>query len=153
VNWAGKDGKNWSCWFHNAKVNDGTPTDANGFYRQIPIGTSTWVRDYNVTPNTVTFTDSEGNTTVLELLEPGYKFVPGYGDKNAAANTRTFPRTDGDDLTFHAKITTGTDNWTAIYNEIDKVFYRPRDFFIDVNKVDSVPEESKTTEAKYTPAI
>ena len=23
VNWAGTDGKNWSCWFHNAKINNG----------------------------------------------------------------------------------------------------------------------------------
>ena len=153
INWAGTDGKNWSCWFHNSKINAGVPTDGNKYYRQIPIGESTWVRDYTVTPNTVTFTDAQGNKTVLEILEPGYQFVPGYGDKNAANNTRTFPRTEGDDLTFHAKITTGKDNWNAIYNEIDKVYDRPRDFFIDVNRVDEIPADAKTTEAKYTPAL
>ena len=154
VNWAGTDGKNWSCWFHNAKINNGTPTDGNNFYRQIPIGESTWVRDYTVTPNTVTFTDAEGRNTVLELLEPGYEFVPGYDDKNASANTRIFPRTEGDDLTFHATVK-GTDNWTEgiVYQEIDKVYYNPRDFFIDVDKVDEVPADAKTTEAKYTPEL
>ena len=154
INWAGTDGKNWSCWFHNSKINAGVPTDGNKYYRQIPIGESTWVRDYTVTPNTVTFTDAQGNKTVLEILEPGYQFVPGYGDKNAANNTRTFPRTEGDDLTFHAKVK-GVDNWTSgiIYNEIDKVYYNPRDFFIDVNRVDEIPADAKTTEAKYTPAL
>ena len=157
VNWAGADGKNWDCWFYN-NLNPSTgeyrnpdaPLDASNFYRQIPIGESTWVRDYTVTPNTVTFTDAEGRKTVLEILEPGYEFVPGYNDKNASANTRVFPRTEGDDLTFHASVK-GTDNWNKSYTEIDKIFYRPRDFFIDVDKVDAVPEESKTTEAKWVP--
>lgn len=157
VNWAGADGKNWDCWFYN-NLNPSTgeyrnpdaPFDASNFYRQIPIGESTWVRDYTVEPNTVTFTDAEGRKTVLEILEPGYQFVPGSNDKNASANTRTFPRTEGDDLTFHASVK-GTDNWNKSYTEIDKIFYRPREFFIDVDKVDAVPEGSKTTEAKWVP--
>ena len=157
VNWAGADGKNWDTWFYNnynaskgEYRNPDAPLDAANFYRQIPIGESTWVRDYTVTPNTLTFTDAEGRKTVLEILEPGYEFVPGSNDKNASANTRTFPRTEGDDLTFHAAVK-GTDNWNKSYTEIDKIFYRPRDFFIDVDKVDAVPEESKTTEAKWVP--
>lgn len=161
VNWAGKDGKNWDTWFYNNKKSDGTfrnpdaPRDGSNFYRQIPIGTSTWVRDYTVTPNTVTFTDAEGKKTTLEILEPGYKFVPGYKDSKAEANTRTFPRNansgDNDDLTFHAKVK-GADNWKTDRNyELDKLFYNPRDFFIDVDKVDAVPEESQTTETKWVP--
>ena len=153
INWAGVDGMNWSCFFHDSKtLTDGLPTDAKKFYRQIPIGESTWVRDLTVTPNTVTFTDEYGNVTVVEVYEPVYSFTPGYNDSNAAANTRTFPRTEGDDLTFHAKITTGKDNWDAIYNEIDKIYYRPRDFFIDVDRVDEIPAEAKTYEKPYEPA-
>ena len=152
VNWAGADGMNWSCFFHSSNINGGEPVDGTDFYRQIPIGESTWVRDLTVTPNTVTFTDEYGNVTVVEVYEPVYSFTPGYNDSNAAANTRTFPRTEGDDLTFHAKITNGTDNWNAIYNEIDKVYYRPRDFFIDVEKVDEIPAEAKTYEKPYEPA-
>ena len=152
VNWAGEDGKNWSCYFHNSQINSGEPTDGNALYRHIPIGESTWVRDLTVTPNTVTFTDAWGNVTVVEVYEPTYEFVPGYGDSNATANTRTFPRTEGDDLTFHAKITAGKDNWSTIYNEIDKVYDRPRDFFVDVDRVDEVPESAKTYEKPYEPA-
>ena len=152
VNWAGVDGKNWSCYFHNSQINGGDPTDGRALYRHIPIGESTWVRDLTVTPNTVTFTDAWGNVTVVEVYEPTYEFVPGYNDSNAAANTRTFPRTEGDDLTFHAKVTAGKDNWNTIYNEIDKVYDRPRDFFVDVDRVDEIPETAKTYEKPYEPA-
>ena len=152
MNWAGVDGKNWSCYFHNSQINGGDPTDGNALYRHIPIGESTWVRDLTVTPNTVTFTDAWGNVTVVEVYEPTYEFVPGYNDSNAAANTRTFPRTEGDDLTFHAKVTAGKDNWNTIYNEIDKVYDRPRDFFVDVDRVDEIPAEAKTYEKPYEPA-
>lgn len=152
VNYAGVDGKNWSCFFHNSQINDNEPTDGRSFYRQIPVGESTWVRDLTVTPNTVTFTDAYGTETVVEVYEPTYKFVPAYGDKNAEANTRTFPRSEEDDLTFHAKITTGKDNWNTIYNEIDKVYDRPRDFFIDVERVEEIPAEAKTYEKPYEPA-
>ena len=152
MNWAGEDGKNWSCYFHNSQINGGDPTDGRALYRHIPIGESTWVRDLTVTPNTVTFTDAWGNVTVVEVYEPTYEFVPGYNDSNAAANTRTFPRTEGDDLTFHAKVTAGKDNWSTIYNEIDKVYDRPRDFFVDVDRVDEIPEAAKTYEKPYEPA-
>ena len=152
INWAGEDGKNWSCYFHNTQINGGEPTDGNALYRHIPIGESTWVRDLTVTPNTVTFTDAWGKVTVMEVYEPQYTFVPGYNDSNAAANTRTFPRTDGDDLTFHAKVTAGKDNWSTIYKEIDKVYDRPRDFFVDVDRVEEIPESAKTYEKPYEPA-
>lgn len=152
VNWAGEDGKNWSCFFHNTKINGGDPTDGRALYRHIPIGESTWVRDLTVTPNTVTFTDAYGNVTVVEAYEPVYEFVPGYNDSNAAANTRTFPRNEEDDLTFHAKITAGKDNWNTIYNEVDKVYDRPRDFFVDVERVEDIPEAAKTYEKPYEPA-
>ena len=151
VNYAGVDGMNWSCYFHNSSINGGLPEDGTKFYRHIPVGESTWVRDLTVTPNTLTFTDSYGNETVVEIYEPTVTFVPGYNDQNAAANTRTFPRSEEDDLTFHKKITNGTDNWNAIYNEIDKVYYRPRDFFIDVERVDEIPSDAMTYEPPYVP--
>ena len=167
INWAGMDGKNWDTWFYNnynatkgEYRNPDAPKDGAAFYRQIPIGESTWVRDYTVTPNTVTFTDAEGTKTVLELYDTPYTFVPGYKDKNASGNTRTFPRTgqkspmtgtvvEGD-MSFHA-VLKGTDNWDKAGTEIDKLFYRPRDLVIDVKRVDEIPAESKTTEAKWVP--
>ena len=168
TNWAGKDGKNWDTWFYNnynASKNEyrnpDAPKDGSNFYRQIPIGESTWVRDYTVTPNTVTFTDAEGKKTVLEVYDAPYTFVPGYNDKNASNNTRTFPRTgvkspisgvnENATLSFHAKLTGGVDNWNKTNTEIDKLFYRPRDLVIDVKKVDEIPAESKTSEAKWVP--
>ena len=164
VNWAGKDGKNWDTWFYNnldsskgTYRNPDAPKDGSNFYRQIPIGESTWVRDYTVTPNTVTFTDAEGKKTVVEP----YTFVPGYNDKNAGNNTRTFPRTgvkspisgvnENATLSFHAKLSGSKDNWDKSGTEIDKLFYRPRDLVIDVKKVDEIPAESKTTESKWVP--
>ena len=109
----------------------------------------------------MTFTDAEGKKTVVELYDEAYTFVPGYNDKNAANNTRTFPRTgvkspisgvnEDCTLSFHAKLTGGVDNWDKSYTEIDKLFYRPRDLVIDVKKVDEIPAESKTTEAKWVP--
>ena len=168
VNWAGKDCKNWDTWFYNnynsskgEYRNPDAPKDGSNFYRQIPIGESTWVRDYTVTPNTVTFTDAEGKKTVVELYDAPYTFVPGYNDKNASTNTRTFPRTgvkspisgvnEDCTLSFHAKLSGGVDNWDKSYTEIDKLFYRPRDLVIDVKKVDEIPAESKTSEAKWVP--
>ncbi len=160
VNWAGEDGKNWSCYFHNSNVNGGDPTDATQFYRQIPIGESTWVRDLTVTPNTVTFTDAWGKVTTLEIYDSTHEFVPGYNDSNAAANTRYFPgcykagatAPEDIDLAFHAKLTGGKDVWPARYNEVDKIFDRPRDFFVNIERVDEVPESAKTYEKPYEPA-
>ena len=160
VNWAGVDGKNWSCYFHNSNVNGGDPTDATQFYRQIPIGESTWVRDLTVTPNTVTFTDAWGKVTTLEIYDSTHEFVPGYNDSNAAANTRYFPgcykagatAPEDIDLAFHAKLTGGKDVWPARYNEVDKIFDRPRDFFVNIERVDEVPESAKTYEKPYEPA-
>ena len=167
INWAGKDGKNWDTWFYNnydsskgAYRNPDAPKDGSNFYRQIPIGESTWVRDYTVTPNTVTFTDAEGKKTVLEVYDAPYTFVPGYNDSAAAKNTRTFPRTgvkspisgvnENATLSFHA-VLKGEKNWDKNNTEIDKLFYMPRDLMIDVKKVDEIPAEAKTTEAKWVP--
>lgn len=158
INYAGVNAKNWSCFFHNPKINGGEPSDARNFYRQIPIGESTWVRDLTVTPNTVTFTDAWGNVTVVEVYDSPYTFEPVSRDSNFEANKRTFPRSEEDDMTFHAKLT-GNDNWEAAKTyddsailESDKIFYNPRDLFIDVERVDEIPAEAKTYEKPYEPA-
>lgn len=134
INWAGIDSKNWSCWYKQSEV-PWNKADLTHFYRQIPVGESTWVRDYSVEPNTVTFTDSEGKVTVLELLAP--HTVNGHEFTNE---------------TFHTKLN-GTDNWNAIYNDIDKVYYKPRNYFIEVAKVDEVPAEAKTSEPVFVPTL
>lgn len=166
TNWAGKDGKNWDCWFYNSKGNDGTDRlpegnkDASEFYRQIPIGQSTWVRDYS--SNTMTFTDSEGKQTVLKVYEDATAFTPGYDDVNATANTRYFPgcykagATPDASIVFTLHATVKGENIPAEYKtktEIDKIYYNPRDIFFDFEKVESVPEEAKTSEPKWTPTF
>lgn len=168
TNWAGEDGKNWDCWFYNTKNNSGEDRlpdgnkDASEFYRQIPIGKSTWVRDYE--SNTMTFTDSEGKQTVLKVYEATTPaaFTPGYNDVNATGNTRYFPGCykagatpdAGMDFTLHA--TVKGQNIPAAYKsnkEIDKIYYNPRDVFFDFEKVESVPEGAKTSEPKWTPTF
>lgn len=134
INWAGADGKNWSCWYNQAKV-PWNKADITHFYRQIPIGESTWVRDYTVTPNTVTFTDASGKQTVLEFLDP------------QTANGHVF-----ENPTFHTALQ-GTDSWNDIYNDIDKVYYRPRNYYIEVAKVDEIPANAKTTEPVFVPTL
>ena len=167
--WAGADGKNWDCWFYNTKKDDGSDRipagskDASSFYRQIPLGNSTWVRDYTVTPNTVTFTDAEGNKTILTLYEAAAPaaFVPGYKDSKAETNTRYFPgcykagetAAAGMDLAFQATVK-GANNWDEKRNyELDRIYDNPRDVFFNLTKVEEIPAESKTTEAKYTPTF
>lgn len=134
MNWAGEDGKNWSCWYLQSAV-PWNQADLTHFYRQIPVGESTWVRDYSVSPNTITFTDAEGRRTTLELLEP------------QTANGHVF-----ENPTFHTALR-GTDNWNAIYNDIDKIYYNPRDFYIEVSKVESVPETARTSEPVFVPTL
>lgn len=134
TNWAGIDGKNWSCWYKQSEV-PWNKADLTHFYRQIPVGESTWVRDYSVQPNTVTFTDASGHQTVLEILDP------------QTVNGHTF-----ENVTFHTALN-GTDNWNLIYNDIDKVYYKPRNYYIEVAKVDAVPEASKTSEPVFVPTL
>ena len=141
IYWAGKDGKNWSCWFKQQNV-PWKKADASHFYRQIPLGESTWVRDY--TANTVTFTDKNGKETVLELYAPNTTFTA----PDASNKSRTFV-----DMTLHAKLTGGENNWDVAGSEMDRIYYNPHDLFIGVEKVESVPEESKTSEDTFTPTL
>ena len=63
INDAGVDGKYADFIFlgDGNKENPGVDIDLKKFYRQIPEGESTWVRDYAA--NTITFTDKEGRKT------------------------------------------------------------------------------------------
>lgn len=144
VNWAGKDGKNWSCWYNQTKV-PWNKADMTHLYRQIPVGESTWVRDYTVTPNTVTFTDADGKQFVLELLAP-QTINPNDG------STRSLIL---ENEAFHVsfKGLGLKDNWTHAYDDLGRIYYKPRNYFIEVVKVDEVPAESKTSEAVFVPTL
>jgi hypothetical protein len=144
VNWAGKDGKNWSCWYNQTKV-PWNKADLTYLYRQIPVGESTWVRDYTVEPNTVTFTDSEGKTTVLELLAP-QTITPNDG------STRSLTL---ENEAFHVSFKNLglKDNWTHAYDDLGRIYYKPRNYFVEVVKVDEVPAEARTSEPVFVPTL
>jgi len=93
--------------------------DANSLYRKIPIGTSTWLRDYSA--GTVTFTSVDGIVSSALFSEAGTETV--YG---------TITKT----ITDHAFVftMTGRDDWTNIYNDIDKFVSNPHKYWVDIAK-------------------
>ena len=144
TNWAGLDGKNWSCWYNQTKV-PWNKADITQFYRKIPVGHSTWVRDYTVEPNTVTFTDEAGSVTVLELLAP-QTITPNDG------STRSLTL---ENQAFHVSFKNLglKDHWTHAYDDLGRIYYKPRNYFIEVVKVDAVPEDAKTVEPVFVPTL
>lgn len=88
MNWAGEDAKNWDCVFAGASNPDtGKPVDLTQFYRQIPKGESTWLRNYS--DGTITFTDADGNKTSCTLVPKGtYQMPNGAADSADASNPR-----------------------------------------------------------------
>ena len=144
VNWAGADGKNWSCWYNQTQV-PWNKADLVYLYRQVPIGESTWVRDYTVTPNTVTFTDSEGNQNVVELLAP-QKIEPNDGSSRSLTLEND---------AFHVSFAKHgfKDNWTHAYDDLGRIYYKPRNYFIEILRVDEIPAEAKTSEPVFVPTL
>ena len=136
IHYGGVDGKHWNCLFKAAVNKEGdTDIDLHKFYRQIPVGESTWVRDY--VNNTISFIDANGKTTTGQFLPSGDYTV--YEGKVLTVENNAF----GFNLS-------GVDDWTNIYSDYDKFVKRPRIFFVLVTPVDQIPAASKTegTEGK-----
>lgn len=136
IHYGGVDGKHWNCLFKAAVNKEGdTDIDLHKFYRQIPVGESTWVRDY--VNNTISFIDANGKTTTGQFLPSGDYTV--YEGKVLTVEKNAF----GFNLS-------GVDDWTNIYSDYDKFVKRPRIFFVLVTPVDQIPAASKTegTEGK-----
>ena len=134
--YGGADGKHWNCLFLAAMNKEGdTDIDLHKFYRQIPVGESTWIRNY--TENTISFIDSKGKVTKGQFLDPGDYTV--YEGKTLTVENNAF----GFNLS-------GVDDWTNIYSDYDKFVKRPRIFFVLVTPVDEIPAASMTegTEGK-----
>jgi hypothetical protein len=94
-------------------------TDVNHFYRKIPKGEGTWLRNYS--NNTITFTFADGSTAVGSFI--GEQTIDlGHGHTKTVTNNAF-------DFTLN-----GTDDWGAIYSDYDKFVKRPRRFWIDVQK-------------------
>lgn len=138
IHYGGANGRHWNCLFKAAVNKEGdTDIDLHKFYRQIPVGESTWVRDY--VNNTISFTDKNGKTTTGQFLPAGDYTV--YEGKVLTVEQNAF----GFNLS-------GVDDWTNIYSDYDKFVKRPRIFFVLVTPVDEIPAASKTegTEGKNT---
>lgn len=137
VHYGGVDGKHWNCIYAAEMNKEGTtPVDLHEFYRQIPVGTSTWLRNY--TDNTVTFTDASGRETVCTVLEAGTHEV--YTIESDPQYNKTLTV---EDCAFRFSLS-GTDDWTNIYSDYDKFVKKPRAFFVLAEKVDEIPAEAMT---------
>lgn len=139
VHYGGVDGKHWNG-IYAAKMNKEGKTDIDlrKFYRQIPLGESSWLRNYS--ENTITFTDKNGITTVGSLLEKGEHIIGQTGSNGNDVKDKTF---DFQFDAFQFKLQ-GTDDWTNIYSDYDKFVKKPRTFFVLIEKVASIPDEAKT---------
>lgn len=121
VNEAGEDGKYADfTYIGNNPENEGESVNLDHFYRQIPAGESTWVRNYS--ENTVTFTDKDGHVTVGRLEGAGTEDL---------GNDKSFTI---DDYAFTFSLN-GTDDWTNIYTDYDKFVKKPRKYWISVKKI------------------
>lgn len=94
-------------------------TDVNNFYRKIPKGEGTWLRNY--TTKTITFTFEDGSTATGSFVGP-QTFDLGNGLSKAVANSAF-------DFTLNS-----SDDWGNIYSDYDKFVKRPRRFWIDVER-------------------
>jgi hypothetical protein len=122
INNAGDDGKYADFIFQGSmnKEEEGVDIDLKKFYRQIPEGESTWIRNYS--EGTVTFISKDGRTTVGQFVEAGTIDV-GY-DKSFTVDNQAFQFS-----------LNGTDDWTNIYSDYDKFAKKPRIFWVSVTKV------------------
>lgn len=142
IHYGGVDAKHWNCLF-KAKFNKegDTDIDLHKFYRVIPVGESTWVRDY--VNNTISFTDANGKVTTG-------RFLPADDYTVYEGKVLTVP-----DYAFgfdYNALTKPTEDWTNIYSDYDKFVKRPIYFFVLVSPVAEIPAASKTegTEGKNT---
>ena len=121
VNNAGADGKYADFIFVGSmnKDNPGVDLDLKKYYRQIPEGESTWVRNYAA--GTITFTDANGRVTTGSLVGPGTENL-GNGLSMTISNNA---------FAFNIN---GTDDWKNIYSDYDKFAKKVRRYWISVTK-------------------
>jgi hypothetical protein len=140
VNYGGADGKHWNCLLDGAqnKVKAGQDMDLHHFYRKIPIGESTWKKDYAA--GTITFKDAEGKETVCLLTEDDVEICKDANKVVTVEDECLVFAVDGD--------TTWNEENKAylepmLYTDFLKFVIAPRYFFLQIKKVDSIPAESK----------
>lgn len=119
VNDAGNDGK----YANFTYINSDPDVDLNSFYRKIPEGEATWLRNYAA--GTVTFTFSDGSTSTCDFVEAGTETL--YSDAS-----RTITKTVIDHA--FAFTLSGVDDWTNIYTDYDRFVSNPRKYWIEITK-------------------
>lgn len=121
VNNAGADGKYADFVFAGSmnKDNPGADLDLKKYYRQIPEGESTWVRNYAA--GTITFNDANGKVTTGSLAGAGTEDL-GNGLSMTISNNA---------FAFNLN---GTDDWGNIYSDYDKFAKKVRRYWISVTK-------------------
>lgn len=115
VNDAGANGKYANFLFVSKTPN----IDVNHFYRTIPKGTGSWMRNYAT--GTVSFTFPDGTVKTGAFDGPGT-----YDLGNSKSRTLT-------DYAFTFTLS-GVDDWGAIYSDYDKFVKRPRKYWVDVKR-------------------
>ena len=142
MNWAGADAMNWDCIFAGSSNPDtGKAVDLTEFYRQIPKGESTWLRNY--TDGTITFTDADGRETTCTLEPKGSYELPNVPPITLTLESEAFRFT-----------LNGTEDWNNTYNDYGVFARNPVAYYIEVEKQPAdfeVPEASKTIEQAAEP--
>ena len=140
INYGGVDGKHWNCLLDGAqnKEKAGQDLDLHHYYRVIPIGESTWKKDYNA--GTITFKDAQGNERVCSIFDTDIEICKDANKIVTVEHQCLVFAVDGD--------TTWNEENKAylepmLYTDYLKFVIAPRYFFLHVNKVAAIPEESK----------
>lgn len=144
MHYGGVDGKHWNCLLKASMNKKGdTDMDLHHFYRQIPVGESTWVRDY--VNNTISFTDANGKVTIGQMMEAGDYTI--YKDDSRNYTLTVQKNALGFKLS-------GKDEWDSsiIYTDFAKMAIAARYYFALIERVSEIPAASKTegTEGKNT---
>lgn len=140
INYGGADGKHWNCLLDGAQNKDkaGQDLDLHHFYRVIPIGESTWKKDYSA--GTITFTDAEGNERVCALFDADIEVCKDAGKTVTVTNLCLAFTVDGD-TTWDS--TNKEHLEPMLYTDYLKFVIAPRFYFLMVEKVAEIPDESK----------
>ena len=95
-------------------------TDVNHYYRKIPKGEGTWLRNYNTGNLIITFSD--GTSVSGNFVGAGTEDLGNGLSKTITQNA----------LVFNLN---GTNDWDKIYSDYDKFVKNPRKFWIDLTKL------------------
>ena len=145
INYGGVDGKHWNCLLDGAqnKEKTGQDLDLHDFYRVIPIGESTWKKDYS--KGTITFKAADGTEHVCSIFDKNIEICMTFSDPSKNKQVEVADQC----LAF---VVNGDTTWNEenkaylepmLYTDYLKFVIAPRYYFLLVNKVASIPEESK----------